>query len=176
MTRARRHLVSKNILSTPDIVLNLDSVRGWGLLHSPTWEQIPKRLASLARKQCRRSLCRVRLISCASINLCNLARRRKLQESRVRYRDTVKHALPPIDRVFREANKLQCMSIVVRQWQYQYSSISDSDAYSETERVSSYSATTSRIAYLIMGAAGRTFGPKISSSSCAGARSCSTRV
>ena len=56
MTRARRHLVIMSLNLKRCFILSFDSVRGWGLVHGTTWQQIFEGLADLARRECRCSL------------------------------------------------------------------------------------------------------------------------
>lgn len=56
MTRARRHLVIMGLNLNHCFILNFNSVRGWGLVHGTTWQQIFEGLADLARRERRCSL------------------------------------------------------------------------------------------------------------------------
>jgi hypothetical protein len=51
MTRARRHLVSHDLLWDANMLLNSDPVCRWRFLYGATWEQVLERLGGLARRQ-----------------------------------------------------------------------------------------------------------------------------
>ncbi len=51
MTRARRHLVIMSLNPKHSFILNFNSVRSWGFVHSTTRQQIFEGLADLARRE-----------------------------------------------------------------------------------------------------------------------------